>query len=364
MSEPIRIDKFVINSSIQPGYYQLWKDKLGGSKFLPELLVMSSPEIEINDKLHVVHSDLYRQIFNGDIASVSANGMLRVVLSRNANHNTVLITERCNNLCSFCSQPPREGNDDWLLGQAMLALADFNFEGVIGVSGGEPLLYAQKFIDFLDFIRDYSPNTSLHILTNGRAFSDLHFAQEIAKRLTNLNFSFGIPLYAATADTHDLLVGSAGAFSETVKGIINAGNLGLNIELRFIPTQKNYQELPSVIEYSNRVFSNIAQISVMNLEPMGWARKNWGSLYLSPLEYSETIHRSIQVSQLGTIPLVFFNYPLCHLEQKVWDYAVKAISDWKNNYPATCHGCKMIDSCGGYFASAEGKYLDKPRKIV
>jgi len=148
-----------------------------------------------------------------------------------------------------------------------------------------------------------------------------------------------------------------------VRGIINAGNLGLNIELRFIPTQINHQELPSVIEYCNRVFSNIAQISVMNLEPMGWARKNWGTLYISPLEYSETIQNSVRVSHFGTIPLVLFNFPLCHLEREVWDYAVKSISDWKNHYPAGCEGCRLIDSCGGYFASAEGKYLDQPRRI-
>lgn len=364
MSDPIRIDKFVVDNPTQPGYYQLWKDELSGSKFLPELQVLAEPATKAIDRAHVVHSELYQLISNGDIASVSANGMLRVVLSRNANHNTVLVTERCNNLCSFCSQPPREGNDDWLLGQAMLALADFSFDGTIGVSGGEPLLYGQKFIDFLDFVKEYSPNTSLHILTNGRAFSDLSFAREVANRVSGLNFSFGVPLYAASAKTHDLLVGSDGAFSDTVAGIINAGNLGLNIELRFIPTQKNHRELPAVIEYCNRVFSNIAQISVMNLEPMGWARKNWRMLYISPLEYSETIRNSVRVSQLGTIPLVLFNYPLCHLEQEVWDYAVKSISDWKNHYPTACDGCRLIDSCGGYFASAEGKYLDQPRRIL
>ncbi len=130
-----------LRRTTSPGYYQLWKDRLGGSKFLPELLILSEPGLEVMEQAHVVHSELYQLISNGDIASVSANGMLRVVLSRNANHNTVLVTERCNNLCSFCSQPPREGNDDWLLGQAMLALADFSFDGVIGVSGGEPLLY-------------------------------------------------------------------------------------------------------------------------------------------------------------------------------------------------------------------------------
>jgi His-Xaa-Ser system radical SAM maturase HxsC len=363
MAEPVRIDKFEVISTYPPGYYQLWKDKSGGSKFLPELIILSEDDTGIEDLAYLVHPELYQLISDADIASVSTNGKLRVILSRNANHNTVLVTERCNNLCSFCSQPPKPGNDDWLLGQAMSALADFNFEGVVGVSGGEPLLYGQRFIDFLDFVKEFSPKTDLHILTNGRAFSNLEFTKEIANRQSDLHFSFGVPLYSTNADVHDELVGAKGAFSETVKGIINAGNLGLNIELRYIPTKNNSNDLPNVIEYANRVFSNIAQISMMNLEPMGWARKNWESLYISPLDYSSTILRSIRASNFGVIPLVLFNYPLCHLDQIAWSYAVKSISDWKNHYPAGCEGCRMIDSCGGYFASAEGKYLDEPRKI-
>lgn len=364
MSDTVRNDIFFINSRTHAGYYQLRKDKVKGSKFLPELLIVSESTDEPMGITHVVDPTLYKIIADGDIASVSSSGKLRVLLSRKANHNTVLITERCNNLCLFCSQPPKEGNDDWLLGQAMLGLADFGFDGVIGVSGGEPLLYGQKFIDFLDFIAEYSPTTSLHVLTNGRAFCDFQFTKEIAARSSKLSISFGIPLYSASAETHDLLVGAEGAFSETVKGIINAGNMGLNMEIRFIPTQKNFQDLSSVIEYCNRVFSNINQISVMNLEPMGWARKNWDELYISPINYAEHIQKSVRLSKFGSTPLVFFNYPLCHLEQSVWDYTVKSISDWKNHYPAECKGCRLIDSCGGYFSSAEGKFLDQPRRII
>lgn len=72
---------------------------------------------------------------------------------------------------------------------------------------------------------------------------------------------------------HDHLVGSDGAFNETVKGLINAGNSGINIELRVIPTLANYTELDDIVEFVGRVFSNINQISLMGLESIGWARK-------------------------------------------------------------------------------------------
>lgn len=72
---------------------------------------------------------------------------------------------------------------------------------------------------------------------------------------------------------HDHLVGNDGAFNETVKGLINAGNSGINIELRVIPTLANYTELDDIVEFVGRVFSNINQISLMGLESIGWAER-------------------------------------------------------------------------------------------
>ncbi|MCS4330093.1 His-Xaa-Ser system radical SAM maturase HxsC, partial [Klebsiella pneumoniae] len=105
-----------------------------------------------------------------------------------------------------------------------------------------------------------SPDTALHVLTNGRKFSDINFTQEMAKRSKKIKITFGIPLYSLRPLVHDHLVGNDGAFNETVKGLINAGNSGINIELRVIPTLANYTELDDIVEFVGRVFSNINQI--------------------------------------------------------------------------------------------------------
>ncbi|MBK0711707.1 His-Xaa-Ser system radical SAM maturase HxsC, partial [Klebsiella pneumoniae] len=98
-------------------------------------------------------------------------------------------------------------------------------------------------LHFIDFIIENSPDTALHVLTNGRKFADINFTQEMAKRSKKIKITFGIPLYSSRPLVHDHLVGSDGAFNETVKGLINAGNSGINIELRVIPTLANYTEL-------------------------------------------------------------------------------------------------------------------------
>nr|WP_276599899.1 hypothetical protein [Escherichia coli] len=151
-------------------------------------------------------------------------------------------------MCLFCSQPPKKSNDDWLLTQSALAIASFGLDGVVGVSGGEPLLYGDDFLHFIDFIIENSGDTALHVLTNGRKFSDINFTQGNGKR-SKRSKSPLVSLYSSRPLVRDHLVGNDGAFNETVKGLINAGNSGINIELRVIPTLANYTELDDIVEF-------------------------------------------------------------------------------------------------------------------
>ncbi|RDP17589.1 His-Xaa-Ser system radical SAM maturase HxsC [Escherichia coli] len=370
MSEVLRNDifRFTADLPVQQGFYRLCKFKPENPQFyLPNLLVI---ETQLDSRLpayfanFVVSTDLFNSIEDGDIGIVNNGNMLRVILSRRANHNTVLVTERCNNNCLFCSQPPKTGNDDWLLNQSALAIASFSLNGIVGVSGGEPLLYGEDFLHFLDFVIENSPETALHVLTNGRKFADVSFTQQMKERSEKLKITFGIPLYSSRSSVHDYLVGSEGAFDETVRGLINAGNSGINIELRIIPTLANYMELDKLIEFAGRVFSNINQISLMGLESIGWARKNWSSIFIEHDSYNEKILSAIGTAQRAGIPLTIFNYPLCHLPERAWGFATQSISDWKNYYPKECDECTQKSSCAGYFSSSKGRFHQPPRPIL
>ncbi|CAI1606388.1 His-Xaa-Ser system radical SAM maturase HxsC [Serratia fonticola] len=369
MPEVIRNDIFSYQSEgmVMPGFYRLCKAKPENPQFyLPNLLVTTESLAGQHEPFYsacITNKNLFQSIENGDIAIVNNGNMLRVILSRKANHNTVLVTERCNNQCLFCSQPPKRVNDDWLLTQSALAIAAFNHDGVIGISGGEPLLYGDEFLAFLDFIIENAPETSLHVLTNGRKLSDSHFAKQIKQRCESLNITFGIPLYSSRQGVHDHLVGSRGAFDETVRGLINAGNLGVNIELRFIPTKSNYRDLPHVVEYVGCVFSSINQFSIMGLESVGWARSNWNGLFTSPEVYSSYLKESVETASRSGLNVVIFNYPLCHLPSELWHYAVQSISDWKNFYPQECEACSKKSLCAGYFSSSKGRFHQLPRPI-
>ncbi len=362
-----RKDVFKLNDTDfkTPGCYVL---KRRGSMeysqpFLDQVLITNKKKTEDDSLGQIINSELFNSIQNGDIGIISRDNTIRVILSRLANHNTVLVTERCDNLCLFCSQPPKPKDDSWLLTQASLAIAAFNSADTVGVSGGEPLLYKEDFIDFLDFLIEYAPTTKLHILTNGRAFSDVSFTNKILDRSKKIVMCFGIPLYSSLPKTHDELVGSVGAFNETIKGLINAGNSGINIELRIIPTLANLQHLPYIIEYAGRIFSNISQISIMNLEPEGFARKNWNKLYASPSSYEKQLSAAIKIAERQALEVVLFNFPLCHLPPELHSRSVQSISDWKNYYPEECNQCIKKPTCGGYFKSSQGHFHQPPKRI-
>src|SRR5687767_13820201 len=52
---------------------------------------------------------------DGDIVWMDGvHGLIKSVLSARANANTLLVTEKCNNRCTFCSQPPNQKPDDSL----------------------------------------------------------------------------------------------------------------------------------------------------------------------------------------------------------------------------------------------------------
>ena len=105
-------------------------------------------------------------------------------------------------------------------------------------------------------------------------------------------------------------------------------------------------------------------ISIMNLEPTGWAKHNWESLYLEPSSYLDVLTRSVSIAENCGVHVSLFNYPLCHISSELRPYAVKSISDWKNYYPNYCSSCSQRDLCTGFFASSIGKYHHPPEELL
>ena len=117
-------------------------------------------------------------LVDGDVLAVELQRpAVRVLYRRNSQHNSFLLTERCNHYCLMCSQPPKDVNDDWIVDELFQAIPLISPDTTsLGFTGGEPTLLGDRFLSLVQDMREHLPVTALHILSNGRRFVDPHFA--------------------------------------------------------------------------------------------------------------------------------------------------------------------------------------------
>ncbi len=61
---------------------------------------------------------------------------------------------------------------------------------------------------------------------------------------------------------------------------------------------------------------------------------------------------------------MIYNHQLCLIDRRVWPFAVKSISDWKNEYHPECLNCSVVNDCGGFFYSAKYRVSEHVRAIA
>jgi His-Xaa-Ser system radical SAM maturase HxsC len=333
------------------------------NKTEPIITDFSLPAISFNiegsSEYYVQCKELPSVFSDGDVIFInSRRKKVSGFLCNSAKNNTVLVTEKCDNLCSFCSQPPNNNSDTHLFINAAQAIINFNSEEIVGITGGEPTINKNKFLKFLDMLNLANNKTPLHILTNGRAFSDKEFCNAVVSKTKDREVIWGIPLHGHNQTLHDECVSAKGAFLETVKGLMNLSYSGAYIELRTVVTRKNYRFLRNITEFINASFPFIPVHAIMNLEPKGWAKRNFEDLYISPKEQIPYIEDCVMFSNAINQDVVLFNYPLCTIPENLRSNYRKSISDWKNYYPKFCQKCNEKELCGGFFASSVGIYLE------
>lgn len=290
----------------------------------------------------------------GDVISIDPeNGRVAVLYRVGSNHNSMLITERCNSRCVMCSQPPRDVDDGFHVDEIVAAIRLMSPSTTeLGITGGEPTLYFEGLLRIIRSARDYLPNTKLHVLSNGRLFSYLRYAEAVAQ-VRHPDLAFGVPLYSSVPADHDFVVQARGAFEETVRGLMNLGRTKLSIELRVVIHEATYRGLPELARFITRNLPFVDQVSLMGLEIMGYTRANLAGVWIDPAEYQDELVAAVRELRAGGVSPVIFNHQLCLLRPELWPHAVKSISDWKNAYAEECGACAARPLCGGFFASAK-----------
>jgi His-Xaa-Ser system radical SAM maturase HxsC len=195
------------------------------------------------------------------VISVHPDGTnINVLFKASARHNSLLLTEQCDNYCLMCSQPPKDRDDSWLFAQAhkVIDLLPPDAQS-LGLTGGEPTLNADALLDLLNHCRVTAPHLQLHLLSNGRKFADRNFAARYAA-IEHDDIMVGIPVYAAEPTQHDFVVQAPGAFHETIRGILNLASLGQRVEIRIVLQKHTIPGLTALATFIARNLPFVSQV--------------------------------------------------------------------------------------------------------
>lgn len=293
-----------------------------------------------------------RVVQPGDVIALSpASNVVRVLYRRNANSNLLFITDRCNSLCLMCSQPPKDIDDYWHV-EENLRLIDLMDTGdeQIGISGGEPTLYADGLLALIRKASEVLKDKSLHILSNGRLLGQERWLASL-NEIKHPRLTWGIPLYADNAADHDHVVQAPGAFSETIKGLYNLARAGQNIEIRVVLSLLTTPRLPELAHYIFRNLPFVHHIAMMGIENTGLAKKNYDALWIDPLDYQDALASACHFLDIRGLSVSIYNLPLCVLESSLARFYRQSISDWKNLFIEACQSCTAQQHCAGFFKS-------------
>lgn len=294
----------------------------------------------------------YSYLGDQDIIRVSGEkGSIRVLFRASSKQNSILITEQCNHYCLMCSQPPKSIDDSWIIKEVeeLIPLIP-RATSELGFTGGEPTLFGGRFLDVLRLTKSYLPHTSVHILSNGRRFKSRQFTRDYAS-IDHPDMMIGIPLYSDDPTLHDFIVQAEGAFDETVQGILNLKEQNQKVEIRVVIHKQSIQRLPQLAEFIARNLLFVDHVALMGLEMTGFTRANLDSLWIDPYDYKDVLSSAVDILAKSGINVSVYNHQLCVVNNDIYDFCKKSISDWKNEYLPPCTDCGMREACGGFFSS-------------
>lgn len=290
---------------------------------------------------------------DGDVIRVVPSlGEISVLYRRSSPHNTMFLTENCNSNCVMCSQPPKAADDRHLADVWLRAIPLMSPETrELGITGGEPTLLGDRFLELLRTCKLHLPKTALHVLSNGRLFNYLSLAREVAA-VGHPDLMLGIPLYSDLAARHDFVVQAENAFDQTIRGVVNLKRCGMRVEIRVVLHRETVARLPKLARFLARNLPFVDHVALMGLEMMGHTRANLEALWVDPAMYQAELRATVTELQRARLSVSIYNHQLCVLDRSLWPLARRSISDWKNEYVPACASCGVREQCGGFFESS------------
>ena len=214
--------------------------------------------------------------------------------------------------------------------------------------GGEPTLYPglEKAISFSKHC-----GLEVYVATNGRRFADDEYTRKMASlQIDQIRTS----LYGHNSAIHDLLTRSPGSFDETIQGIKNIVNSGLDLLVNIVITELNYEYLPDLVIL-------LANLSVRKIKFSSLIKAN-KCMFLVPdfNKVRESVTSSIDIANEKGILTEIEKSPYCLVPHHHDKYIVEKHDPNLFIFARRClEKCIMKNSCIGIPLEQLAKFGDR-----
>lgn len=301
-------------------------------------------------------SELLNGHEDGDVVLITRDDRVRLLFRTKSSDNALFVTGRCNSNCLMCSQPPVDRDDIPFWYEINRKVIDLLPKDTrcLGITGGEPTLAGASLYTLLQQMKATIPDTSVDILTNGRAFAWVKNVRKVAA-INHHRFLFSIPLHSDYPVHHDYVAQSRDAFTQTVAGILNLATYRQRVEIRIILHSLSVLRLSSLARFIFMNMPFVENVAFMGLEYTGYTPHNESLVWIDPAHFTRQLSDAAAFLSSSGLRVSIYNLPLCILPTSLWQFSVSAISDWKRVYLDGCRRCRVMSRCGGIFRSCVEK---------
>ncbi|MDO5292355.1 MAG: His-Xaa-Ser system radical SAM maturase HxsC [bacterium] len=292
------------------------------------------------------------------------DGEIRIIHKGDNTHMTLFVTNQCNSNCIMCpdSENVRRIHNT-ITYQGLVERIKLFPQNIysVDVTGGEPTLLKEMFPELLAQIFEKYPDVELLALSNGRSFADKTYTEHFSQ-FNNKSMRIEIPMHSHWEARHDLISGDIGSFKQTIKGIKNLHNVGIEVGIRIVVSKLNAYQLSELIDFISLEFPFVHYVNIMGMEVMGNAFKNKDKVWIEYEELKPVLEQTIEKAIRNGIETRLYNFPLCAIGKKYWACYRKSITPSKIRYQEACDACELKSYCGGFFAStiANTEFKVKP----
>jgi His-Xaa-Ser system radical SAM maturase HxsC len=258
------------------------------------------------------------------------------------------LTFKCNNNCLSCIYN-MEIAEKLKVGQPMEESIKKVIDGIrpgntLGLTGGEPTI-RDIFFKILRYAKKKDPEMNVFIVSNGRMFSYMEFAEKMAG-IGLSNLKIGIALYGHESRIHEAVTRIPGSFEQTLKGIKNLLELGIPVELRIIVSKLNYEKLEQIVSFVAKELKGVYRVVLINMKYTGNAYINRKALFVRYGEVVPFAQKAADVLMKNDIDVKLFHFPLCTVKKR-YRVLAKGVTKQESElmFVRGCGKCCMKDEC-------------------